>query len=278
MGDQDAQGVFHKKFDFLSINSKELLAMYYGIKSLKDCIQGTTVLLHCDNTTAVSCIRKKGSRDPFCDTLTRKIFAFASQNNTTLNATFITRDSNSRVDRLSRTGCKNPRTKWALSQSTFAWITKRLLFLPDLDLFASSLNKKLPKYCSRARDPECFHVDVFTLNWSKYKGFAFPPFSLLDRCLLKLDEDCVENIAMVVPLWPSAPFFGTIVRHFKSMLLLIPRHLSQELHLPCEMDTPHAVAHLRLVLTHLSASCFAPRKCHKTWLPTLLTTGTGQLQ
>ena len=32
-------------------------------------------------------------------------------------------------------------------------------------------------------DPEAEEEDAFTLNWSQLRGYAFPPFALIGRCL-----------------------------------------------------------------------------------------------
>ena len=36
-------------------------------------------------------------------------------------------------------------------------------------------------------DPDAMAVDVFTLDWSKFRAFCFPPFSLISRVLQTLD-------------------------------------------------------------------------------------------
>ena len=42
----------------LSINTKELLAIYYTLSAFGGYLQGEHVLVHCDNTVSVSCIKK----------------------------------------------------------------------------------------------------------------------------------------------------------------------------------------------------------------------------
>ena len=56
----------------------------------------------------------------------------------------------------------------------------------DFDLFASRLNKQLPRFASWRPDPEAEVTDVFSLDWTKVTGYAFPPFALLGRCLRKV--------------------------------------------------------------------------------------------
>lgn len=62
----------------------------------------------------------------------------------------------------------------------FAKITK-LFFVPNIDLFASRLNKQNDCYISWTPDPDAFAVDAFTLSWTNLSFYDFPPFSILDR-------------------------------------------------------------------------------------------------
>ena len=43
----------------------------------------------------------------------------------------------------------------------------------QVDLFASSLNFQLPRYCSRSRDPGAWKVDAFSFHWGGIQGYAF---------------------------------------------------------------------------------------------------------
>ena len=77
---------------------------------------------------------------------------------------------------------------------------------PEIDLFASRLNAKCDKYVSWKRDPSAFNIDAFTLDWSPYLFYAFPPFSLILKCLRKIINDEATGI-LVVPYWPSQPWY-----------------------------------------------------------------------
>ena len=67
--DCQVQGRFPEKLQ-LSINSKELLAVYYGLLSHTPLLSHKVVLVHSDNTTTVSTISKKGSMNKFQDKYT----------------------------------------------------------------------------------------------------------------------------------------------------------------------------------------------------------------
>ena len=59
----------------------------------------------------------------------------------------------------------------------------------DIDLFASRLNNKLHSYASWRPDPGAQFTDAFCFNWQHYHFYAFPPFSVISKCLQKIDQD-----------------------------------------------------------------------------------------
>ena len=46
---------------------------------------------------------------------------------------------------------------------------------PEIDLFASRLNKQCAKYSSWRSDQEALFVDAFSVNWNNLFFYAFPP-------------------------------------------------------------------------------------------------------
>ena len=67
-----------------------------------------------------------------------------------------------------------------------------------IDLFASILNHHLPRYVSWGPDSQAVSVDAFNISWKGEKFYAFPPFSLIPRCLEKVVCDEAECV-LVVP-------------------------------------------------------------------------------
>lgn len=56
----------------------------------------------------------------------------------------------------------------------------------DIDLFASRLNKQLPKYVAWKHDPNAEFIDAFSVNLNKFYYYAFPPFSVFNQVLQKI--------------------------------------------------------------------------------------------
>ena len=60
---------------------------------------------------------------------------------------------------------------------------------PSIDLFASRLNQQVSCYVSWKPDPGAAFIDAFSITWDKQFFYAFPPFSLIARCLQKIQID-----------------------------------------------------------------------------------------
>ena len=119
-----------------------------------------------------------------------------------ISAVHIAGASNHEADKKSR--IFHDQHEYMLNVSSFRTIVAKYPNL-NVDLFASRLNHQLPQYVSWKSDPGCIAVDAFSLNWHSYNFYAFPPFSLIARCLQKICVDKASGI-IVVPLWPTHPY------------------------------------------------------------------------
>ena len=160
-------------------------------------------------------------------------------------------------------------SRWSLDQQTMDFIMAHITFTPNIDLFASHLNFKFIPYCSLKWDPWAMQVDAFTVDWSKWLSYAYPPFSILDRCLAKLDADRVQDMILIAHIWPTALFFRTMLRHMKARPVLLPPDTAKQIFLPWHSKIRSKIKKLCLVLLHLCATCFIPRECPPRWLSTL---------
>lgn len=150
-------------------------------------------------------------RYPKLHSLSRQIWQWCEVRNIFLYASYIKSKHNTNADKESRR--LEIETEWELNSDAFSEII-RIFKRPEIDLFASRINKKCEKFVSWLRDPESFAVDAFTLNWKTFYFYAFPPFSLILQCLHKIREDKAEGI-FIVPYWTSQPWFPV----FNSLLV-----------------------------------------------------------
>ena len=76
--------------------------------------------------------------------------------------------------------------------------------LPEVDLFATHLNHKLPLYVSPIPDPKAWDIDALNINWTGLTAYAYPPMALLHRVIQKIRQyHCL--IIVIAPGWPGMP-------------------------------------------------------------------------
>ena len=217
------------------INVLELKAILFGLISLIK-VQNTHIKILTDNMNAVHSIRNMGScRSLACNDLVKRIWSWAIQNNNWLSISYIPGVENSVADAESRQ--YELRTEWQLNPSIFRFIVRKLNIKLDIDLFASRVNYQLKPFVSFWPDPEAFAVDSFTLDWSSWKFYAFPPFAIIPRVLQKVSSDKAIGL-LIVPDWPYSSWFSQYNRLLISECIIIPssNHL---LHLPNMPGTQH---------------------------------------
>ena len=57
---------------------------------------------------------------------------------------------------------------------------------PDIDLFATRINKQLDGYVSSHPEPKAMAINAFCLTWNNNYFYMFPPFSLVGQVLAKI--------------------------------------------------------------------------------------------
>ena len=172
----NANGPFSFKQQSLSINTRELLAIYFGVYSLQDKLHNKNILCFCNNTTAVSTVLIRGSHHAIRDKITVKLFSLVTSLGPSLTATHLAGSLNLAADSLLRKDYTNERLEWSLDGVTMQFIQNHLAFTPNIDLFASHLNFKFKPYCSFKHDLGAMQVDAFTVDWSNWLPFAYPHF------------------------------------------------------------------------------------------------------
>ena len=88
------------------------------------------------------------------------------------------------ADRLSRLD-KPIKTEWALDQ-TVANSVFLMLNFPNVDLFATRFNHRLPLYVSPVQDYKALAIDALSMDWNHLHAYAFPPFILIPAVLEKI--------------------------------------------------------------------------------------------
>ncbi|KAK7114175.1 hypothetical protein V1264_000280 [Littorina saxatilis] len=60
------------------------------------------------------------------------------------------------------------------------------------------------------------------MSWTNWFFYAFPPFSLIQRVLVKLEKDNAEGV-VIVPDWPTATWYPQLLRLLVRKPLLLPK-------------------------------------------------------
>ena len=205
----------------LHINHLEMLAVLYALRAFRLQLKGLTVQLMSDNASVVSYIRKQGGTVSVpLYLLTREVLILARDAQITLLAKHIPGERNALADLLSRMD-KIVHTEWTLLHSVFealcmAWDT------PNLDLFATRLNNRLPVFVSPMADPLAVDVDAMSMSWRGMYAYAFPPFVMLGRVLEKVFKDHPCEMILVAPKWPNQSWYARLLELLVDSPLVLP--------------------------------------------------------
>ena len=78
---------------------------------------------------------------------------------------------------------------------------------PQVDLFATRFNNKLPQFVSPVPDPQAWAVDALSLSWENLDPYAFPPAAILGEVVEKIQDYPCNRIILIAPGWPNMPWF-----------------------------------------------------------------------
>lgn len=234
----------------LHINVLELKAAFFALKCFCTDMKNQHVRISIDNTTAVSYINNMGgSKSPLLNALAIKVWDWCIARNLWVSAVHIAGKLNVEADEKSRKF--NDRHEWQINEQCFNEIIESYPSL-NIDMFASRLNNMLNVYCSWKPDPNSAYVDAFSVNWSNFEFYAFPPFSLVSKCLNKIIKDKARGI-MIVPLWPSQTWFPTLLQHLYQQPWIYRPRINLLMH-PSHRE-PHPLCRkLRLMVCPLSGN------------------------
>ena len=112
-----------------------------------------------------------------------EIWAWVEDKNIWITASCIPGKENYDADAESRR--KQTELEWMLNQKKKLKIISKFQFQPGVDLFASRLNAQLTFFVSYHPDPETMHTDAFSISWQGRPLYAFPPFAVIGKVLLK---------------------------------------------------------------------------------------------
>ena len=144
----------------LHINCKELLAVYYSLRSLKTYFQNKHVKIFSDSQVGVQIINKMGTtKSSICNEIIKNTCPFCVKNKIWITAAHIPGAENVIKDYESRKSYND--AEWMLNPEIFQKAIKHLKFKLDLDCFASRLNTQLLKYILYKPDPYPYLIAIY---------------------------------------------------------------------------------------------------------------------
>ena len=205
LDDHTARGTWSLPESKLHINHLELKAVFLALKEFGTLVCNKTVLIATDNTTVVAYINKEGGMKSgsLCALLWR-ILSWCTRQQVTLRARHIPGRLNVIADKLSRLG-QTIQTEWSLHPAVFQAVCSRW-HQPQVDLFATRFNNKLPQFVSPVPDPQAWAVDALSLSWEDLDPYAFPPAAILGKVVEKLQDYPCNRIILI---GPTCLGFGT---------------------------------------------------------------------
>ena len=204
------------------INYLELMAAFLSLQAFVTKLNNKHVRLKIDNTAAVAAINNMGTNHSVqCNKVAFDIWCWCMARNIWISAEHIAGKSNVATGRQSRE--INTNTEWMLNPTLLNKALDKLQARPDVDMFASRLNKQFPRYVSFRSDPGAYYlVDAFSAQWNELNGYYFPPFSVIPKVLQKLEQDKAMGI-VVIPRWLTQVWYLMAMR----MLISCPVLLQQ---------------------------------------------------
>lgn len=138
-----------------------------------------------------------------------------------------------------------------LNKSVFQRIVECWPF-PQMDMFASRLNRQLEQFVSWKPHPDALYINAFSVDWSDIYFYGFPPFSVISRCLQKVLRDKADCI-LVVPLWSTQTWYAELMKLLIDYPLMLPRQ--EKLLTLVNSEKKHPLIHkLQLIACRLSGN------------------------
>ena len=116
--------------------------------------------------------------------------------------------------------------------------------------FTTRNNIKCSRFASWKPEREASFIDAFTMCWSEFYFYAFPPFAMILKALSKIKKEKAYGI-IVVPRWKTQPWFPLFLRLAVGKPLLF-RPNKNLLSSPCRTKIHPQADHLCLIASRIS--------------------------
>lgn len=209
-----------------SSNWREATATLLAMKSFSSHLRGRSLLVRTDNISNVAALTRGGSSSPRLTEIARQVWDLRHGLSLRLTAQHVAGVLNDEADRLSRIAYD--KDDWKLHPLFFESVCN-LWGTPDTDLFATRVNRQVPRFFSLSHDPESAGTDALLQSWSSLDAYANPPFVMIGAVLHKVRRD-QATVRLVLPLWKSATWWPLLLELLADVPRLVP--LQEDTFLP----------------------------------------------
>ena len=220
LGEDHICGSWSRHCSSFSINHRELLAVLYGVQGFLPLLRHRSVSLFADNTTILAYLRNQGgTHSSLLSSVAQAILHLCEVHQVRLVPQFIPGRLNVMADSLSRRS-QVLGSEWTLCLPAFRDL---LLWPATIDLFAMSLNHRLPVYFSPMDGPQSAGTDAMMQPWDGLQAYAFPPLGLLQRVIAKVRQSRGLELTLVASFWPQHPWFPDLLELLVAVPVFLPR-------------------------------------------------------
>ena len=221
LSDHFTSGLWSKDEKKMSINKRELRAAKLGLQEFQELVQGKTVAIFIDNTTAIAYLRNQGgTKSCSLNQEAQEILRWAEDHEMILRPQFLLGSQNVIADSLSRPN-QVQGSEWTLCQEVVDRLTQK--WPATIDLFATSLNYRFPVYFAPLQDPLSIGTDALLQVWDNLQAYAFPPFPLIRKVLNKVRQTKRLHLTLIAPFWPQKEWFPDLLELLTEPPLQLPR-------------------------------------------------------
>ena len=182
----------------LHMNVLELLAIKMALFSFTKGKRVKAIHFQIHKKATLSYLLKmEGTKNENMNRLSKEIWHYLLNHNMAITAEYLPSVLNTVADRESRK--KTDSSEWLLHPKVFQAVSQ-LLGSPTIDLSAFRLCHQLPQYIAWHPDPYSEGTDAMIQNWNIGLPYAFPPFSMISRVLLKIKQGCVPLLILIAPV------------------------------------------------------------------------------
>ena len=216
-----AGGLWSEEESTLHINLLELRAVRLALVHFQHLLQGKTVGVFADNTTALAYLSHQGgTHSSTLNEEAQQTLRWAESRSISIRTQFISGTRNVVADSLSRRH-QILSSEWTLHPEVCRNLW-RLWGMPLVDLFATSQNFRLPSFVSPFPDPMAIATDALLFNWDQKELYAFPPFPAIRPVLSKLRSARGTSLILIAPFWPRKEWFPDLLQATVDIPRLLP--------------------------------------------------------